>query len=129
MSNPLERATALLQCGPHRSADAIRWSDAAMMLCQDCQGTEDVTEAAMRIFAAALRQAEQERDEARKILALEQREAGNRLTEVRKQKAVMLHQNDDLRAEVVRLKAICNDVPIAEADKPGITVAEAQDYV
>jgi len=68
---------------------------------------------------AALRKAEQERD------AMEQAAVG-----LAAQLADACNQNDDLRAEVARLKAICNAVPVAEADKPGITFKEAlEDHV
>ena len=47
----LELALRLLACGPKRGGDPIVWTEAAMDLTFHCRGTEDVTEAAMRIIA------------------------------------------------------------------------------
>lgn len=56
--NPSKAAKQLLACGPRREADPIKWTEAAQAMLPYCKGKEDVTEAAMRIFANSMKRSQ-----------------------------------------------------------------------
>ena len=65
-TDALECAFALLKCSPIGSTEnSSEYGRAAYRLSKHCQGSEDVSEAAMRIFAERIAELERERDEAR----------------------------------------------------------------
>jgi hypothetical protein len=60
----LDRAFALLKCSPIKDPEnSSEYGRAAYNLSEHCQGKEDVSEAAMRIFAHRIAELERERDE------------------------------------------------------------------
>ena len=68
-TDALECALALLKCSPiGNSENSSEYGRTAYILSKHCQGKEDVSEAAMRIFAETITDLERERDEAREAL-------------------------------------------------------------
>lgn len=65
-TDALECAFALLKCSPIGDPkNSYEYVRAAYIMSEHCQGKEDVSEAAMRIFAKRIAELERERDEAR----------------------------------------------------------------
>lgn len=68
-TDALECAFTLLKCSPIGNPEnSSEYGRAAYILSEHCQGKEDVSEAAMRIFAKRIADLERERDEAREAL-------------------------------------------------------------
>lgn len=93
----LECAFALLKCSPIGNPEnSSEYGRAAYILSEHCQGEEDVSEAAMRIFAERIAELERERNEARErervaILAFDEERQralreGERVLEARRER-------------------------------------------
>ena len=97
----LDRAFALLKCSPIKDPEnSSEYGRAAYNLSEYCQGKEDVSEAAMRIFAHRIAELEHERDEAREDATTyyarfnELKDLGNKLAdECDRILGLGLHQN------------------------------------
>lgn len=74
-TDALECAFALLKCSPIGNLEkSSEYGRAAYLLSKHCQGKEDVSEAAMRIFAERINEVERERDELREKVEQQRKE-------------------------------------------------------
>lgn len=97
----LECAFALLKCSPIGNPEnSSEYGRAAYILSEHCQGQEDVSEAAMRIFAERIAELERERDEAREAFVI----ATDQMVQAQCKTREALRERDEAMAEIQRLR-------------------------
>lgn len=110
-TDALECAFALLKCSPIGNLEnSAEYGRAAYILSKHCQGKEDVSEAAMRIFAERINELEQERNEAREEWGKASMDAAQLLSEKTKVMAERDEAISDRDIARLEFEEISNDL-------------------